>query len=264
LSGQEELQDSVDFLFANLYEAVSHSSETEIMEVNAVEKPLKLAPVDIWEEFSELEDFKDEATEIIPSFLEEGTRRDVLVVTGENAAGKSLAFMLINQLGRNFAKEDKIALEVMDIGMGRRTTSGVTKAFMFGDENIDSTGNISIKVMQTAVSTSKNQTNFHYLMLDEPDIGVGEGYHNAIGKFLSNFANDMPEKCLGLVVATHSRRIAEKLLDAGASSLRLGGDLRPVREWVRNGDIEKSLEDLINLKDVSGHRFRAVSRMLNG
>jgi hypothetical protein len=229
-----------------------------------VEKPTKLAPVDIWEDFSKLKGFKDKAAEIIPSLLEEGARRDVLVVSGENAAGKSLAFMLINQLGRNFAKEDKIALEVMDIGMGRRTTSGITKAFMFGDENIDSTGNISIKVMQTAVSTSKNRTNFHYLMLDEPDIGVGEGYHNAIGQFLANFANEMPEKCLGLVVSTHSRRVAQKILDAGASSLRLGGDLRPVREWVRDGDIEKSLDEMIKLKEVSGDRFRAVSRMLNG
>lgn len=227
-----------------------------------MQKPENLAPVDVWGEFAEMDEFKAQACEVIPSSLEVGSRRDVLVVTGENASGKSLAFMILNQLGRSFAKQDKIDLEVMDIGMSRRTKSGIEKAFMFGDENIDSTGNISVKVMQTAVSTSRNRSGFHYLMLDEPDVGVGEGYHNAIGQFLADFARELPEKCLGLVVATHSRRIADKLLDVGATSLRIGGDLRPVREWVRDGDIEKSVEDLIGLKDVSLERFRAVSKML--
>lgn len=227
-------------------------------------KPENLTPVDVWNDFLETDEFKDEANGIIPSALESGGRRDILVVTGENASGKSLAFMIINQLGRSLAKQDKVELEVMDIGMGRRTRSGIEKGFIFGDENIDSTGNISIKVMQTAVANSRKREGFHYLMLDEPDIGVGEGYHNAIGRYLAEFAGELPEKCLGLVVATHSRRIAEKLLDAGASSLRLGGDLRPVREWVRDGDIEKSVEELIALKDVSLERFRAVSAMLKG
>ncbi|MCV9964616.1 hypothetical protein OIU34_22250 [Pararhizobium sp. BT-229] len=156
-----------------------------------MEKPENLTPVDVWNDFLDTDEFKDQANAIIPSALESGERRDILVVTGENASGKSLAFMIINQLGRNFAKQDKVNLEVMDIGMGRRTKSGIEKALIFGDENIDSTGNISLKVMQTAVSTSRKRTNFHYLMLDEPDIGVGEGYHNAIGRFLADFAGDM-------------------------------------------------------------------------
>ena len=227
-----------------------------------MEKPEGLTPVDVWEEFVELEDFKEKAREIIPSLLEVGARRDVIVVTGENASGKSLAFMIMNQLGRNYAKQDEVDLEVMDIGMGRRTRSGIERAFIFGDENTDSTGNISLKVMQTAIANSRKRERCHYLMLDEPDIGVGEGYHNAIGRYLADYAGEMANKCLGLVVATHSRRITERLLEAGASSLRLGGDLRPVRDWIRDGDIEKSVEDLIGLKDVSLERFRAVAAML--
>jgi Fe-S cluster assembly ATPase SufC len=227
-----------------------------------MEKPEKLTPVDIWEDFIDLEDFREQAREIIPSSLEVGERRDILVVTGENASGKSLAFMIINQLGRSFAKQDDVNLEVMDIGMGRRTRSGMEKGFMFGDESTDSTGNISLRVMQTAVSNSRSRERFHFLMLDEPDIGVGEGYHNAIGRYLADYASELPDKCLGLVVATHSRRIAERLLEAGASSVRLGSDLRPVRDWIRDGDVEKTVDDLIGLKDVSLERFRAVVAML--
>jgi hypothetical protein len=51
-------------------------------------------------------------------------------------------------------------------------------------------------------------------------------------------------------------------LDAGATSLRVGGDLRPIEEWIRDGDIEKTVEDLVNLKAVSHERFRMVAKML--
>lgn len=223
-----------------------------------------LAPVKVWQEFLEIEKFQKDREHLFPSRLETGSREDVLVVTGENASGKSLAFLILNNLVRNFGKDDKIDVLVMDIGMSRRTKSGIERAFMFGDEDRDSTGNISIKVMQTGVENSRRNDRYHYLMLDEPDIGVGEGYHNAIGQFLSDFATSLPEKCLGLIVATHSRKITRKLLDAGASSLRLGNDLRDVKEWVTNGDIEKSLDDLNALKTISLERFRGVSKMLNG
>jgi hypothetical protein len=223
-----------------------------------------LAPVKVWQEFLDNEKFQDDRERLFPSKLEIGTREDVLVVTGENASGKSLAFLILNNLVRSFGKEDKIDVLVMDIGMSRRTKSGIERAFIFGDEHLDSTGNISIKVMQTGVANSRSNDQHHYLMLDEPDIGVGEGYHSAIGQFLSDFAASLPEKCLGLIVATHSRKITRKLLDAGASSLRLGSDLRDVKEWVTHGDIEKSLDDLVALKTISLERFRGVSKMLNG
>ncbi len=223
-----------------------------------------LSPVKVWQEFLDMEKFKHDRERLFPSRLDVGSREDILVVTGENASGKSLAFLILNNLVRSFGKEEKIDVLVMDIGMGRRTKSGIEKAFMFGDEHLDSTGNISIKVMQTGVENSRSKDTYHYLMLDEPDIGVGEGYHSAIGQFLSEFASTLPEKCLGLIVATHSRKITAKLLDAGASSLRLGSDLREVREWVEHGDIEKSLDELTALKSISLERFRGVSKMLNG
>lgn len=227
-------------------------------------RPKALSPVEVWEEFLDLEDFATSREEVLPSLLEAGDRKDVLLISGENAGGKSLAIMIINQLSRSFAKQDGSSLEVMDIGMHRRTEGGVQRALMFGDEAMDSTGNISIKVVQGGLSTSKSRDGYHYLILDEPDIGVGEGYHNALGDYLGAFARDLPEKCLGFIVATHSRRVANKLLDAGASSLRLGADLRPARTWVEHGDLEKSVEDLLSLKQTSVEKMRLVSAMLSG
>ncbi len=109
-----------------------------------------LSPVKVWNEFLDNEKFREERERLIPSKLETGTREDVLLVTGENASGKSVAFLILNNLVRHFGKEDKIDVLVMDIGMSRRTRSGIERALIFGDEGRDSTGNISVRVMQTA------------------------------------------------------------------------------------------------------------------
>jgi hypothetical protein len=234
------------------------------MTEQTIQKAENLAPVDIWDEFSTMEEFDGQREELLPFLLEPGTRRDILVISGENAGGKSLAISIINQLGRTFAEQDGLKLEVMDVGMSARTTSDIMRSFVFGDENTDSTGNISIKVIQGGVSTSRERKNFHYLILDEPDIGVGEGYHKAMGQYLASYAVDLPKNCLGFVVASHSRRLVNELIAMGASSLRVGADLRPVRTWIEKGDIEKSVEDLLALKDIAIKRFRDVRSMLYG
>lgn len=227
-------------------------------------KPENLSPVDVWEEFLQLDHFKKDAPTLIPSRLEVGTRKDILLVTGENAGGKSLACFLIKHLALNFAKEDKVDLEVMDIGMHRRTESGIQRGMMFGDEKTSSTGEVSTSVMKNGISNSRNRKRPHYLILDEPDIGVGEGYHNSIGTFLTEYATTLPERCLGFVVVTHSRKIAKHLIEAGASSLRLGGDLRDISDWIKDGDLEKSLDELLQLQEISRVRFRGVMKMLKG
>lgn len=237
---------------------------TKAMSTPSTETLESLSPVKVWQEFLENKKFTEDRERLFPSRLEVGIRNNVLVVTGENASGKSLAFLILNNLVRSFGKEDKIDVLVMDIGMGRRTRSGIERTFMFGDEDVDSTGNISIRVMQTAVENSRKQDRYHYLMLDEPDLGVGEGYHSAIGQFLGEFSSNLPEKCLGLIVATHSRKITSKLRETGASSLRLGNDLRDIEVWIEQGDLEKSLDELLELKDIAIERFRGVSKMLNG
>jgi hypothetical protein len=234
------------------------------MTEKTIKKPKNLTPVDVWDEFSTMEEFEGERDELLPFILEPGDRRDMLVVTGENAGGKSLAISIINQLVHTFAKQDGFSVEVMEVGMSARTTSDIMRSFVFGDESTDSTGNISIKVIQGGVSTSKGKQNLHYLILDEPDIGVGEGYHRAMGQFLASYAADMPRTCLGFIVASHSRRLVHELLEAGASSLRVGADLRPVRTWIEQGDIEKTVEDLLVLKDTAIKRFRGVRSMLYG
>lgn len=218
----------------------------------------EITPVGIWEYFLGLENLEEARAEVLPSLLQIGVRRDLMTLTGENGGGKSLAVKFIGQLAEKLGEEQGLKVEVIDIGMGRRTSSGIVRAMMFGDESKDSTGNISVQTMKTAINTSLGRKGPHILIFDEPDIGLGEGYHSAAGKFIVDFARRKTDVCLGIVVVSHSRKLLAPLIEAGASSLRVGDDLRPVREWLENGDLEKSDEEFLSLSDVTLEKSRKV------
>lgn len=196
-----------------------------------------------------------------PVLVEPGVLDRVWIVSGENAGGKSLFCRALQSLARKEGdKADKI--EIMRVGMEARTTSGIQRALMFGDEQTDSTGKISISCLLAGINTARKRENPHWLILDEPDIGVGEGYRHAIGELFAKFALDLPELTLGFIVVTHSREIASPMVAAGASSVRVGDDLRPVAEWIANGDLPKTVADLEALAGRSTHRFRAVNQAM--
>lgn len=198
-----------------------------------------------------------------PVLVEPGSLERVWVISGENAGGKSLFCRAVQVLAARAAKEAGGSLEVMRVGMDMRTTSGIQRALMFGDENRDSTGKISVSCLLSGLRTAEGRENPHWLVLDEPDVGVGEGYRRAIGEMFSEFARNLPANTFGFIVVTHAREIAEPMVSAGASSVRVGDDLRPVAEWIRNGDLPKTVEDLKNLPTRATLRLRAVAATLS-
>lgn len=193
-----------------------------------------------------------------PVLVETGSLERVWVVSGENAGGKSLFCRGLQGLARGGDRK----VEVMRVGMENRTTSGIQRALMFGDESTESTGDISVKCLLAGLRTARSRETPHWLILDEPDIGVGEGYRRAIGELFAGFAADLPEMTLGFVVVTHAREIAAPMVAAGACSVRVGEDRRPVREWIEKGDLPKSVEDLENLHKRANERFKAFSRAI--
>lgn len=194
-----------------------------------------------------------------PVLVEPGALQRVWVISGENAGGKSLFCRALQGMVRNRSKDAKTPVEVMRVGMDMRTTSGIQRAIMFGDENDDSTGKISISCLLSGMNTARGRENPHWLILDEPDIGVGEGYRRAIGELFADFGQDLPANTLGFMVVTHAREIAEPMVAAGASSVRVGPDLRPVAEWLAAGDLPKTREDLEALAATALGRFRAIN-----
>jgi hypothetical protein len=221
-----------------------------------------ITPLAAWHRWIEgpLSEGKKDA---VPALAEEGSNERLLVVSGENGGGKSLVASVIGGSARRVAEEEGVKLEVMDIGMSRRTMPDISRVFIFGDEGSESTGNISMKAMLGALKTSRDRGHRHWVVLDEPDIGMGEGYHRAIGQHLAAFASAMPDNCEGLVVVSHSRAIVRELVDVGACSLRVGSDLRPVKEWVAHGDIPKTVDDLLALEDKVSRTYRKVANLIS-
>nr|WP_250807340.1 hypothetical protein [Neorhizobium tomejilense] len=199
----------------------------------------------------------------IPSLFEEGINPRLMVVTGENGGGKSLAIEIFRRISADMATAEGSRLEVIDIGMKRRVAAGIERTMIFGHEATESTGNVSIRTALKGIENSRTRDNDHWLVLDEPDIGVGDGYHEAIGQYLAAYGSNLPPLCSGLVVVSHSRAIVAELLNAGASSLRVGPDLRPVWEWIARGDIRKSVDDLLALQDEVRSTKSRVTELFN-
>lgn len=183
-----------------------------------------------------------------------GTGR-ILLVTGGNASGKSLFIRLLGEL----AKRKK--MERIVIGVAFRTTPDIARAFVFGDERENSTGNNSVNAILGGFRTAKGREHRTFLAFDEPDIGLSEEYQSTLGNAFLEFAQDFPEKVV-LVISTHSRRVLQPLLEAHAHHVRMGDELS-LREVVdrvppRLGGI-KELEEL---RDLNLSRFRKVCSLL--
>ena len=181
----------------------------------------------------------------------------LLVLTGDNATGKSFFLRLYQAL----CYQSKI--ECLRVGMERRTQGGMERVFMYGDESWDSTGNISAKCLLGGIQTCKNRKNPHYIIFDEPDTGLSEGYQYAMGLYIAKFMDELPKKTKGVFISTHSRYLARPLLEYHPHHLRFG-DTSTLAQWAEQEPKLKSLEDLLSLKEKAHQRFLRIRRIIDG
>lgn len=197
-----------------------------------------------------------------PSLFEPGHPESrVLLISGENAGGKSLFCRFLQTV----IQHDHEKFEFMRVGMEMRSQGGIRRALMFGNESDESTGQISIRCVRGGISTCQGRENPHILCLDEPDIGLSEGYQAGLGELIANFACDLPKLTEGLVIVTHSRPIARALLstlDHSPHCIRVGDDLRTTAEWIDKGPLPRTVDDVESLNGRSVERFRAVNKVI--
>lgn len=191
----------------------------------------------------------------------EGGNPHVVLVSGANAGGKSFFGRYLGVGIR--AHEDECRIEYLPVTMGMRTAPGLHRAFMFpGEEGRESTGRISVAAVLGGLRTCRGRSSPHWLLLDEPDVGLSESYQRALGETLRTFALDLPENTAGIVVVTHSRMLASEFTGADPTMIRVGDDLRPTREWIGQGDLPRSAADVEGLSDVALKRMRAIARIM--
>jgi hypothetical protein len=190
----------------------------------------------------------------------------VLFVIGENVSGKSL--FVGSLLGWSRAHHQVAPIEVsirQRCGAGLSDMAGFARTMMFGDESEQSTGATSTQVLEGAFGTLAARAadkSPALLVLDEPELGLSDGYAHAMGTHLAQKAAQMPELACGLVIVTHSRSLArafEAELGCTPSVVHLGS-AASWQQWLE-GEAPRSVEELLALPKVGYERRRAVWRI---
>lgn len=207
--------------------------------------------------------------ELRPEFLRElgvshfkmGRDCRVLVVTGENAAGKSF----LRRVFKVFLAKRKRSITSYTFSMEARSRSNqdfnVLMSMAYGDENIWATSANTVHAIKSILNTSDSSEYKHALIIDEPEIGLSEETELAIGQLMaSRLSADWPKLRAGVVVMTHSRHIVGALMGVpGAKFLNLHDRYPTVEEWI---DREIVPTDLDTFDDDAMERFHRIGAML--
>lgn len=162
----------------------------------------------------------------------------LLVVTGENATGKSLVRRALTK----FARQD--GLQVMDISPEGKARGGIAGAMIYGTEEDQSTGSNSARTIRKAILTARARQEPHLLVLDEPDAGLSDDYAAGAGAEIARFCSDCPEATRLVVVVSHRRSLVGELSKMRPAQLCLGG-CPQMGEWLARPPFPKSLDQLL-------------------
>ena len=151
-------------------------------------------------------------------------------------------------------------------GAGTFEMAAMRRVMMFGDESEQSTGATSARVIGTGFNTlhDRAQNNLPaLLMLDEPEMGLSDGYAAAMGTYLAQQCKQMPDLACGVMVVTHNRGLVRALIEAlgETPSFVKTGDPASLEEWLE-GERPRAVEELLALPTVGLERWRAVNRIL--
>lgn len=194
----------------------------------------------------------------------DGRDPKMCLIVGENASGKSLFFQMIAQ----FANRRKIMPITISIrertGAGTHEMGGMRRIMMFGDESEQSTGATSANVVANGFHNANRDTPA-ILLLDEPELGLSDGYARAMGHFIAKQFVEASATCVGVVVVTHSRSLVDGLVMSEAVRplfVHLGDQPKDLLAWMEDPEV-RSLDDLMNLREVASDRRKQVYQLLN-
>lgn len=106
----------------------------------------------------------------------------------------------------------------------------------------------------------------NWLLLDEPDAGLAEGYGSALGIYLANFGNRLQGSAEGLIITSQSR----KLMCALTFHLQLTPHLvclgryeaeDPFQAWLED-ECERSVEEMLALVAMPGGHWSGLEKLL--
>lgn len=194
----------------------------------------------------------------------DGDPRLILIV-GENASGKSLAFRLLGQLA---GSHDVLAVTLSireRTGVGTGGHERMRRAFIYGEEDEKSTGATSAQVVLAGFNNVERDKPA-ILGLDEPEMGLSDGYAEALGELIGAKTAATGPTCCGVVVVTHSRRLARGLvrgLGSAPTMVDMSSRHDSVESWIASEET-RTVDDLLALPETGRERWLAVNKLLKG
>ena len=180
----------------------------------------------------------------------------ILVVYGDNATGKSLISKLLEQI----LKQDKIA--VRNACVRNRTSSGIEKAMIYGDEATQSTGATSFNVIKLCLNSCLKDTKESVAILDEPDLGLSSRFSKSLAQFIMSYTKEMNNEQF-VVITSHNKDFIQQLIndsENGVSSFGINTE-QNLQDFINNDDIA-SIEELENRGSFGHKRWLAIENSL--
>ena len=182
---------------------------------------------------------------------------DFGLVLGQNATGKSLLRRIIGME----ARERK--LEFIPLSMEGRTDTmtGVVRGMVYGNEQHDSTGHCSSRLVLTGIRTAMGRDSGHVLFWDEPDVGLSDEYAMGAAQAIVEFVKGKTAHTKAVFVVTHRRAMVEEFAKADPHVVLMGeGGPATLEEWLKRPLKARPLSDL----PEEGHKmFGKVLRRLD-
>ncbi|USN14084.1 hypothetical protein KABACHOK_02480 [Brevundimonas phage vB_BpoS-Kabachok] len=194
----------------------------------------------------------------------------VVVITGENASGKSLVFRIL----AGTLQQEKITAVTLSIrertGGGSFEMARMRRAFIYGDEEEQSTGATSARVVRSGFKNAGREGDAGVLMLDEPEMGLSDGYARALGELIGVKARTaeadggMNDACHGVVVVSHNRPLVHGLIQGlRASPTFVNMSPAPVdlNDWLSTPE-RRTIAELEALSETAGERRKITHRVI--
>lgn len=139
----------------------------------------------------------------------------VTILTGKNGSGKSLIRKLIASYIAEKLNLDKNKPCAASISMESRTQRKhefLALCAIGIDEPDNPTSYETLHNIDSLIQSSCKIESPRYLIIDEPEIGMGEEMVASLLIRLNNSFNPLPEGCLGVLIITHNRYLVEHLI----------------------------------------------------
>ena len=171
----------------------------------------------------------------------------ITILTGKNGSGKSFIRKVVSQSIEEQLKLDSSSRIVVSTSQELRTGSNPEMGALSGWMRDDGWNPTSVETMKHVRSIIKSEGK--YIVIDEPEIGMGEETVMALVKFLNDNMRKVKHK--GILIITHNRYVVENL-DADEF---FNIECMSKEEWLNRELIPTDLDEL---NDNSNKLFRAI------